>query len=778
MKYLANVCDGAQDRDGQGFSKPDSYNGKYLASKDYVNWTPEEEYVAASYAVKYMRQLKGIFQTAKELTEATEDILFSDIAEETARYQVTRERRKNYKAVSQAYLGGDTIHVVTPYNEGFLADGRKIASRRWNGAEKETTFHVSDVQAVLDLCDKYNIEVLFDPKSISYTPNPVKDEQKKAPHEKRISIEKGKILIKFPYDAELVSWIKSLNIATWDKENKCWKAEAVHAQKLINSGAKEKGFEIDKEIDSAALQSAANQENYSADDTEFRVIIPELRPEFKVLPHQWVTIEWALKNNHILNADSQGLGKTFASLSTLVIAKKQRTIVICPSSLVENWRKEAEMFFEEGTFKVYVAEGHKNVKIPEGYNLVIIGWPNITKWETDLMVWGADAIIVDEAHYGKSGKKSKRGEAFINLGKSLKNSMKIALTGTPILNRPLELLAILEFFGITKMFGGITKFKNRYCGPEAVETPYGTTFTYKGATHVDELHEILTQSGVYVRRTKKLLIKQGLLKNKYVNGVEFFSYEEKRKPTFISLNEEEKKAYQQVVEDFEKGLAQKQIELGKKMGLNPKHPIVVNALSSNKAGEALALLTEFRKRIGLLKVRAIKDHVSNLISKGERVVLFAHHREVVDAYAEEFGGIKIQGGMGAKKIEEAKAKFNTLPIEEAPVIVVSIEAGKTGHTLCLQNKNGVGKECRHAIFAEEPYVYGDAEQAEDRIYRIGQTRDVYIDNLMVEGTVDERIYNIREEKRKVFNAIIDGVVLEDEGEEEENVAKQILKGYL
>jgi SNF2 family DNA or RNA helicase len=211
------------------------------------------------------------------------------------------------------------------------------------------------------------------------------------------------------------------------------------------------------------------------------------------------------------------------------------------------------------------------------------------------------------------------------------------------------------------------------------------------------------------------------------------------------------------------------------MGLHSNHPKVKNAIASNKSAEALTLLTEFRRKIGLLKVRGIVEHVKELVAKGEKVVIFAHHREVVDAYAEAFSGIKIQGGMGTKKIEQVKHLFNSTSVEEHPVLPVSIEAGKTGHTLCMQYKYGI-QNCAIIIFAEEPYVYGDSEQCEDRVYRIGQDRNVYIWNMMVRNTVDERIYEIREEKRKVFNALVDGVSLESDNNE--SVAKQILKLYM
>lgn len=773
MEYLASVCDGAKEHDGAGFSKPDSYNGKYLASK--AEWDEDETLLACHYAKKYSGQLTHLsellYETIDELTYGKkDDRVYAEAVTYNRRKAFGKQDKPNY-----AEMQGDKIVVVTPYNENFLADGKKIASRRWDGANKATTFSTQDIKAVVALCDKYGIEVKFD---INFKPEPVAAPAPAPVKVKReVFVEKGKIIITFPYDRELVALVKNSGLARWDADKKHWYADIAYAEAVTDTLAPN-GFTIDPALKQAVYQGVKNAEEYNLADTDWRAEVPQIREGLAVLPHQWVAIQKALETNNMLNADSQGLGKTFASLTTLVIKGSKHNLVVAPSSLTANWEKEAHMFFEDGTFTVFHAEGRTPKEIPEDANLVIIGWPNLAFWMEAFEKWGLDAIVVDEAHYGKSGKKSKRGEAYVELGKKYKDALKIALTGTPILNRPLELLPILVFFGIINKFGGITKFKNRYCGPKRVDTPYGTTFTYNGAENLDELHSILTASGTYLRRTKKLLMDQGLLKKKYVNKVEFFEYETPRTPTFVALNAEERTKYDNIEKDFKEKLNEVRNQVARDMGLHPNHPLVVNAVGSNKAGMALAVLTEYRKQIGLLKIRAIKEHVQNLIAKGERVVLFAHHREVVDAYANEFGGLKIQGGMGTKKIEEAKAKFNGLPIEQAPVIVVSIEAGKTGHTLCLQAKNGVGQECRHAIFAEEPYVYGDAEQAEDRIYRIGQSRDVYIDNLMVRGTVDERIYSIRESKRAVFNALIDGVNLGDTDEEETNAAKEILKGYL
>jgi len=773
MQQLANVCDGASSEDGMGFSKGDSYNGKFLASQNPEKWTMEETLLACHYATKYRGQL-GNYEEIKDAIRTLE----GNANEHHTQYadKVSEKRRKSYnKPIATAKYENGLIVTDTPTRSvdfGFVSASKEIPSRRYMGGSF-TSFRPEHLKQVLELCENYEIEVLFNPSDVVVTtttiaPTPVITE-------KKVTLANGKIVITFPYSFETKELVRNLG-AAWDKEVKTqWLAEPVMAQRIID-GLKPAGFIIDSSLDGLVLQSVHNKENYNLSTTDFYRDVPQIRPEYKVLPHQWVPIEWALKNNNMLNADSQGLGKTFVTLTTAIIKGAKRTVVICPSSLTGNWDAESQMFYTEGTFKVFHAEGRTVSEIPEDANLVIIGWPNLSFWINTINDWKADVIVVDEAHYGKSGKGSQRGKAFIELGKKNKKAMKLALTGTPILNRPLELLAILNFFDVQKLFGGNVKFKNRYCGPEIIHTEYGSVTTYNGAENLDELNDILTSSGLYVRRTKKLLMEQGLLKNKYVNGVEFFSYDIKRTPTYLKLTAEEQAEYNSVEREFKEKLELKRRELAREMGLSPNHPKVVNAVTSNKGGDALVLLNEFRRRIGFLKIRAIKEHVNTLVAQGEKVVIFAHHRDVVDAYAEEFSSIKIQGGMGVKKIEEAKRKFNATPIEEHPVLVVSIEAGKTGHTLCLQKKNGVGQNCAYAIFAEEPYVYGDAEQAEDRIYRIGQDREVFIDNLLVANTVDERIYKIRENKRKVFNAIIDGVNLEDD--DEESVAKQILKAYI
>lgn len=768
MQFLAGQCDGAVEQDGVGFAKGDSYNGKYMASIPVSQWTDSEDSLAHYFAQKYRNQIRHILdlEPRYERSFPTED------AEE-----VSSKRKKVYnKPVPIAKYEGGLLITETPYNADFVVDSKKILSRKYVGGNV-TTFRPLHLKEFIALCDKYEIELEFDPKTvvIPTTTAPYKKPTK----QNTVKIVDKQVVIEFEYTQETYVLVSSLGCAKWEPETKTWTSPINNAGRIaVVLGAK--GFILDESLKEAQNQLSKNKEEFQAKTTSFRIDLPQLREGFEVLDHQWVAVDWALKNRSFLNADSQGLGKTFESFITLIAANSKKTVIIAPASLTENWKKESHMFFVDGTFTPFMAEGRTPGKIPEDANLVILSWDVFTNWVDTLTAWNPEAIIVDEAHYGKSGNGAKRGKAFIEFGKAHKKQLKIALTGTPILNRPLELLAILQFLGAEKLFGGITKYKNRYCGPATLEVTIRgekkTIYTFNGASHIDELHDILSSSGIYMRRTKQILIDQGLLKHKYVNGVEFFDYSTAPTPTYLALSPDERADYMKVSEDFKIGLEFKKVKLAGEMGLHPNHPKVINALASNKSGEALVLLNEFRKRIAMLKMRAILEHVNKLVDKGEKVILFAHHREVVDTYADQFSGIKIQGGMGSKKIELAKKKFNETPQEENPVLVVSIEAGKTGHTLLGRPAGSNWQTCNRVIFAEEPYVYGDFEQASDRAYRIGQDRDVYIDNLIVKDTIDETIFRMRSEKQKVFNSVVDGVAYDDD--EEQSIAQAILREYM
>jgi SWI/SNF-related matrix-associated actin-dependent regulator 1 of chromatin subfamily A len=143
--------------------------------------------------------------------------------------------------------------------------------------------------------------------------------------------------------------------------------------------------------------------------------------------------------------------------------------------------------------------------------------------------------------------------------------------------------------------------------------------------------------------------------------------------------------------------------------------------------------------------------VQSRLDAGKKVVIAAHHRDIVDELTKRFNACKIQGGMKIEDVEEAKRKFQNDP--SANVMVLSIQAAKTGHTLTA---------AQDILFVELPWSPADIDQTYSRLHRHGQKGSVTATYMLMNGTIDEAIYKLTEKKRKVMNSAVDGDVFEDD----------------
>lgn len=515
------------------------------------------------------------------------------------------------------------------------------------------------------------------------------------------------------------------------------------------------------------------------------------------------------KSRKILCADVPGLGK---SLETLAAARvhgdeSKRLVIVCPSGLTANWLAEMSTHFEPGTFNPWLAETRTPSAIPADVDVVVVGWAVLEAWVDTLSAWKPDYLAVDEGHYAKSGKLqtkkeekatknedggtvfvktdvkvggSARGSAIVELAKATLaiKGLVMVLTGTPMVNRPLELLALIELLGIENVFGGPVSYKNHFCDPKEVKVAHGrgfhgTTIEYKGATNLRELNTRLRTSGFYIRRTKESWVEAGSLKKKYVDGAYFYDQTAKRRPKILRLSPGEMAEYNeardrqaQYFNDYAQDLMRgnSRIQYGSQ---------AMYRKIAAKGSSELNRIGELRQLAAKAKIPSVLTRARGLIAQGEKVVIAAHHKDVVDAYADALGGLKIQGGMSPKRIEQQKLLFNSRPIEEYPAIVLSAEACKAGHTLCLQEQMGAGPACRYMLFAEQIWVPGDEEQIQDRIWRFGQPREVFIENALLADTFDMDIYHVRENKRQNINIAIDAAEETSTGDPEKSGAGQL-----
>jgi SNF2 family DNA or RNA helicase len=424
-----------------------------------------------------------------------------------------------------------------------------------------------------------------------------------------------------------------------------------------------------------------------------------------------------MRAKKVFIADQVGLGKTPEAIASIETAKAYPAVVSCPPSLVLNWKKEIERFAPQR--KVAVVKGRKEFPEDE-HDFLVIGDANLDHWKTKLK--GYKGYVFDESHRFKNF-EAKRTKAAILIAKQAE--MVLLLTGTPITNRPAEYAAQLKVLGRLSDFGGKWPFYKRYAN--AFRDNFGQ-WNIQGASHLEELNRKL-RGTCYIRRTKDQVLDE--------------LPEIRRSFLYVEPSAKVMKEYRKAEADIASFLAMRAAEIAREIGQSPQSA-AVRARIKAEAAEHLVRLSTLRRLAALAKIEAVEEWAKERVENEEKVVLAAHHRAVVDAFADAFGAAKIQGGMKAEEVEAGKEDFQE---RDQMVMVLSIQAGGTGHTLTAAKELGI---------VELPWTPADVEQTEGRVHRKGQTRGVLITTFVAEGTIDEQMVELLDEKRAIVEASIEG----------------------
>jgi SNF2 family DNA or RNA helicase len=622
---------------------------------------------------------------------------------------------------SQLILADDHLVIDSPYDPAQVTDTKRIPGARWDKVSRVWRIPMTSLTQARDFAERWNLWV--DPAVLTFTISTNKNNTTYG--DSIIRIVDGELDASFPFDSLKSESARRLPDARWEPETHSFRIPIRFIREVCDWANKFQCL-IDEEVKTALNEHLASQQTLTAASRaeDANVTITGLTGTLR--PFQRAGVAYALETRRCFIADEMGLGKTLMSLAAVEAHAElgepaYPLVVVCPATLTHNWRAEAHRWLPHRT--VSIVEGRKEFP-PEEADIVVVGWSNISTWVSELSE--AVSYVFDESHYAKSP-SAQRTKAAIKIAKKA-SGLVLCLTGTPVTNRPAEYASQLEILGRLTDFGGRWAFYKRYAN--AFRDRFGQ-WHLEGASNLEELNERLRAS-CYIRRTKDQVMTE-------LPPIE-------HQPLIVAGTGKAMREYKRAEADIASFMAARAAEIAEELGTSPRSA-AVRARIKTEANEHLVRISQLRRLAALAKMDALTEWVDNHIEAGQKVVLAAHHREIVDVLAERYGGLKIQGGQSTDEIEVHKSRFQSEGVGTAPVIVLSIQAAKTGHTLTA---------AQNVCFVELPWTPADLDQTIARCHRIGQQGSVTATYLLAENTIDERIYELIEAKRSIVEVATDG----------------------
>ena len=540
------------------------------------------------------------------------------------------------------------------------------------------------------------------------------------------------------YDPQMNEVIKSAGSAKFDGETKTWKLPFTR----VTAGIVAK---LISEYNLTIESGLAAKINAQVGTLDQLITLSGQRDSDAVIPapagltylgFQKPGIAYAVEKGNVLIADEPGLGKTIQAIGiSNAVADIKSVLVICPATPRLNWKREWLKWCVKG-LKVAVVSGSAPEEWPTDADVVITSF-KLVGYHLDRIhsrTW--DMLVVDEAHNLKNP-KAKRTPVILGAPASKKGRVEIAavpaipakrlvlLTGTPIVNRPLELWPLISAVNPAR-WNSFFNFAKRYCN--AAQGPYGWNFD--GASNLDELQSELRASCM-VRRTKAEVLPDLPKKTRQIIVLENNAIAAKEKKVIASI---------------EKKLAD--LEAAKTLAYLSNDPTAYLTAAAELKMYGKASFEEIsilRHKTALAKVQDVVELVKEGLETG-KVILFAHHQDVLSAYKLAFGdsAVVVTGDTPMTARQAAVDRFQTDPA--CNLFIGSIQAAGTALTLTAATM---------VIFGEVDWVPGNMSQAEDRAHRIGQKDNVLVWHAVVDGTIEARMIKVLVGKQEVIDAAMD-----------------------
>lgn len=438
-----------------------------------------------------------------------------------------------------------------------------------------------------------------------------------------------------------------------------------------------------------------------------------------LFPYQIEGVKFLERSNGVgIIGDEMGLGKTVQALGYLKIhPEKSPALVVCPAVAKYVWYDASKRWLDFKDQDIAVLSTRTETTFKRSYSLYIINYDILKDWEEIICGLGIQVIIGDEVQY-ISNVKAQRTKSFARIARSIPH--KIFLSGTPIKSYPYEFFPVLNLVA-PKTFPNNWAYLHRYCEPKY----NGFGWTFKGASNQEELRSLIEP--LMIRREKVAVLPDLPPKLKQVVPLEC------EKIQLDIYNNADKKFREWVKTALSKSTIKNEIE-------------------------GLKQLAYLAKRNSVLR------WISDFLSSGNKLVVFAVHLHVLDDIEREFRdvSVRIDGGTKADERRDIEKRFQTDP--SIKLFIGQVVAAGVGITLTAASS---------VAFVEFPWTNADIDQPADRCHRIGQKDTVNIYFLIANGTVENKIIKNLDKNRAVVKKLLDGKDVE-----EDDLLSNLLKDYI
>lgn len=548
------------------------------------------------------------------------------------------------------------------------------------------------------------------------------------------------LYISFPYDQRIVNLMREQIIRYWHPDSKEWELPYKCLEDIKD---KLKNYDLaitDNCEIKADLKNNTKITNYIPKDYKFKI---------SPFSHQIEGIEYGLKYDKFLLGDEQGLGKTMQVINIACIKKQQKNykhcLIICGvNGLKWNWKSEVEKHSNEKAYILgtrYDKKGIEKIGTVQdrfddleqllnedellqnddygffNYNPLFNSYFLITNIETlrnekiieKLKLLCERGIInmiaLDEGHKCKDP-TSIQGKALLKLNAET----MISMTGTPLMNNPLDLYIHLKWLGYEKH--AFYSFKQHYC----VFGGFGG-YQIVGYKNLDQLK--VQFEDIMLRRLKKEVLD---LPDK------LYSTE------YVEMTKNQTKIYKEVFSDISSNIDKVA------SAINPLAELIRLRQATGYTGILSSTIQESAK------LDRLDELLEEIIANGNKAIIFSNWTAMTNPVYERLSKYNpaIITGETKNRVAEQDKFMND---DSCKVIIGTVGAMGTGLTLTAANT---------VIFLDEPWNKAIKDQAEDRAHRIGTKENVNIITIICKNTIDERIHDIVEQKGKMADLLVDG----------------------